>query len=125
MPASRRRKRWNRAPCVSSGRVFWRKQRSGWLNFNWNGPIQPNSVVHVSACECFFVPGSIAGVDGITLHRGAATIHVKNVRVHGPNPGDTITGGVEFFLQIDWNAPLDVATDITVMGPPESKFILG
>lgn len=67
----------------------------------------------------------MAGADGITLQRGAATIHVKNVRAHGPNPGDTITGGVAFFLQIDWNAPLDVATDITVMGPPESKFILG
>ena len=38
----------NRAPCVSSGRVFWRTQRSGWLNFNWNGPIQPHSVVHAS-----------------------------------------------------------------------------
>jgi len=40
-----------------------------------------------------------------------------------PNPGDTITGGVEFFMEIDWNGPLNVATDITVIGIPEQKAI--
>ena len=56
---------------------------------------------------------------------GDAPIWVKNVRPHGPNPGDTMTGGVEFFLQIDFPSPLSVATDITVLGDPEDKTIVG
>lgn len=105
-------------------RVFWRNVSTGWLNYNWDGVITPQSVVHVSACECFFPEGSIFGVDGVTRFRGAAPIWVKNVRPHGPNPGDTITGGVEFYLQIDWNTPLSIATDITVFSEPEDKTIV-
>lgn len=104
-------------------RVFWRNVSTGWINFNWDGVITPQSVVHVSACECFF-PESIIGVEGVGRTRGAAPIWVKNVRPHGPNPGDTITGGVEFYLQIDWDTPLSVATDITVFGEPEDKAIV-
>ena len=105
-------------------RVFWRNVSSGWFNFNWNGVITPNSVVHVSACECFFPEGNIFGTEGVIRGRGDAPIWVKNVRPHGPNPGDTITGGVEFFLQIDWGTPLNVSTDITVVGDPEQKIIV-
>ena len=105
-------------------RVFWHNRSSGWVNFNWNGVITAQSVVHVSACECFFPEGNLFGAEGVLRHRGEATISVKNVRPHGPNPGDTITGGVEFFLQIDWDSPLNVATDITVLGDPEQKTIV-
>jgi hypothetical protein len=106
-------------------RVFWRNRTSDWVNFNWDGVITPQSVVHISACECKFPEGGIFGAESVILHRGLAPIWVKNVRVHGPNPGDTITGGVEFFIQVDWDTPLDVATDITVMGTPEDKAIVG
>jgi hypothetical protein len=106
-------------------RVFWRRQTSGWRNFNWDGAINPNSVVHISVCEAHFpVGGSIAGVDGVTRMRGAAPISVKNVRPHGPNPGDTITGGVEFYLVVEWGTPLDVALDITVFEDPEQKVVV-
>jgi hypothetical protein len=74
--------------------------------------------------ECIFPPGSIFGAEGVIRHRGDAAIWVKNVRPHGPNPGDTITGGDEFFLQIDWRTPLNIATDITVLGEPEQKIIV-
>jgi len=106
-------------------RVFWRNARTGWHNFNWNGVITPQSVVHISACEAFFPPNNLFGVEGVQRKRGDAAIWVKNVHPHGPNPGDTITGGVEFFLQVDWGTPLDVATDITVFDPPEQKTIVG
>ena len=106
-------------------RVFWRQAVTGWFNFNWDGVITPNSVVHISVCECLFPEDSIFGVEGVIRHRGAAPIWVGNIRPHGPNLGDTITGGVEFFLQIDWNTPLAVATDITVLGDPEAKTIVG
>ncbi|SFE61991.1 hypothetical protein [Nitrosomonas sp. Nm166] len=105
-------------------RIFWRNAHTGWFNFNWNGVITPNSVVHISACECIFPEGSIFGAEGVIRHRGEAPIWIKNVRPHGPNPGDSITGGVEFFLQIDWEAPLNIATDITVLGEPENKIIV-
>jgi hypothetical protein len=106
-------------------RVFWKSASTGWFNFNWNGVITDKSVVHISACECQFNPQTLFGVEGVFRHRGLAPIWVKNVRPHGPNPGDTITGGVEFFLQIDWDSPLSIATDITVMGEPEDKVIVG
>lgn len=105
-------------------RVFWGKQSTGWLNFNWNNVIFPQSVVHVSACEYFAPKDSLFGVEGMQRMRGAASIWVKNVRPHGPNPGDSITGGVEFFLQVDWGEPLNVATDITVFDPPETKHLI-
>jgi hypothetical protein len=105
-------------------RVFWKQMRSGWVNFNWNGVIGKNSVVHISACECITQPGTLFGAEGIDRHRGDAGIWVKNVRPHGPNPGENTTGGVEFYLQIDFHKPLDIATDITVMDDPESKHIV-
>ncbi|WP_193044710.1 hypothetical protein [Mycolicibacterium baixiangningiae] len=106
-------------------RVFWRDQKSGWFNFNWNGVITPQSVVHISACEAGFPENNLFGAEGAFRFRGAAPIYVKNVHPHGPNPGDTITGGVEFYLDIDWDSPLDVATDITVLDPPEDKVVVG
>lgn len=106
-------------------RVFWRQQKSGWFNFNWNGVINEQSVIHISACEAFFPDNSLFGADGVSRFRGAAPIFVKNIRPHGPNPGDNITGGVEFFVEIDWDAPLNIATDITVFDPPEQKTVVG
>jgi len=109
---------------VRTIRVFWRNVVTGWFNFNWNGVITPQSVIHISACECSFPADNLFGAEGIIRWRGEAPIWVKNVRPHGPNPGDTITGGVEFYLQIDWGTPLNVATDITVMDEPEQKLIV-
>lgn len=105
-------------------RVFWSKQTTGWHNFNWDGVITPDSVVHISACEFYERPQNLLGIEGLVRHQGLAPIWVKNVRPHGPNQGDRITGGVEFYLQIDWNRPLDVALDITVFDPPprEDQF---
>ncbi len=105
-------------------RVFWRNVSTGWLNFNWDGVIGPNSVVHISASEASIPEGSIFGAAGAVRHRGLAPIWVKNVRPHGPNAGDRITGGVEFFVQVDWESPLHVATDITVLGEPEDTVIV-
>ncbi|MCB0096803.1 MAG: hypothetical protein KDE50_12405 [Caldilineaceae bacterium] len=100
-------------------RVFWRNAATGWFNFNWDGVITPRSVVHISASECALSEGGFFDGEHVQRHRGEAPIWVKNIRPHGPNPGDTITGGVEFFLQIDWETPLNVATDIIVLGEPE------
>ncbi len=104
-------------------RVFWSNASTGWLNFTWHGVITANSVVHISACEYFSPENSTLGAEGVIRNRGEATIWVKNIRPYGPNPGDFMTGGVEFFLQIDREMPMRVATDITVLGEPENKII--
>lgn len=106
-------------------RVWWPKQTTGWVNFNWGGVIDGQSVVHVSACEATDVPGQTFGfpqeIAGNTRMRGAAVIGVRNVRPHHDNGGG---GGVEFYLEINWDSPLNVVTDITVMDPPEAGAIV-
>ena len=104
-------------------RVFWSNASTGWFNFTWHGVITANSVVHISACECFFPESGSPGTESIMRSRGEVIIGIKNVRPYGPRPGDFITGGVEFFLQIDSKTPLSVATDIIVLGEPENKVI--
>ncbi|HEY7581647.1 MAG TPA: hypothetical protein VH855_28960 [Acetobacteraceae bacterium] len=99
-------------------RWFIRNRTTGWQNFNWDGVITANSVVHVSACEAKFFDA-----ENPLRWRGDAPISVKNVRPHGPNPGDTNTGGVEFFLVVEWGSPLDVAVDITVIDTPEQVVL--
>ena len=101
-------------------RVYWAARNSGWVNFNWNGVIDGGSVVHISACESKHInPGGISHdysfpkKVGEERVRGDATIYVKNIRPH-----DEGGGGVEFFLQVDWNTPLPVITDISVLDPP-------
>jgi hypothetical protein len=102
-------------------RVFWRSQRSGWFNFNWDGVIDQNSVVHISVSEGLVNEGGIFGpLAAIGRFRGEATMFVKNIRPHADQGGG---GGVEFFVQIDWPEPLNIVTDITVEDPPEQGVV--
>ncbi|MFB6457123.1 hypothetical protein ACE38W_17765 [Chitinophaga sp. Hz27] len=105
-------------------RVYWRNAKTGWFNFNWDGTIYPDSVIHISTAEIQMASHSIAGIADVWRYRGLATIGVKNIRPHGPNPGDTITGGVEFYLQIDCNTPINIATDITVFRKPDQTTMV-
>lgn len=99
-------------------RVFWPNATSGWFNFNWFGVIDFNSVVHIAACEGQLNPPDISGsiLNRISRTRGDASIYVKNVHPHND--------GVEFFLQVDWDSPLNVVIDITVVDPPEDGSIV-
>jgi hypothetical protein len=113
---------------VKTIRILWKDASTGWFNYNWNGVITPDSVVHISVSEAILPSGGsiFGGADfGRIRHRGAAPIWVKNVRPHGPNAGDTITGGVEFYAQIDWGVPLHIVTDITVLDPPVATDSVG
>ncbi|MBS0422524.1 MAG: hypothetical protein JSR66_32755 [Proteobacteria bacterium] len=103
-------------------RVRWPRVSSGWRNFNWAGVIDAKSVVHISASEANPLPGGLGSpLDGISKHRGDATIYVKNVVPHADQGGG---GGVEFFVQVDYDHPLDIVTDITVEDPPEQGVIV-
>ncbi|GAA0709841.1 hypothetical protein [Dokdonella soli] len=104
-------------------RVMWSNASSGWKNFNWGGVIDQNSVIHIAASEGVVDTGSLFGpLAAISRTRGDAPIYVKNVRPHGDDGGG---GGVEFYLQVDWNSPLNVVTDITVVDPAEQGVIVG
>jgi len=105
-------------------RVYWRNVQAGWLNYNWNGVIYPDSVVHVSACEAQIAEGRILGDwrKNASRYRGDAVVGVKNICPHGPNADDPNhpTGGVQFYVEItNHRGPINVVTDITVMGGPE------
>lgn len=105
-------------------RVLWKNATTGWRNYNWNGLINMHSTVHISACEAVHHRDSFDHKFGISRVKGAAQIEVKNIRPHPPNPGDDITGGVEFFLVVDWKTPLNVCTDITVFDVPEDFHVI-
>jgi hypothetical protein len=99
-------------------RVYWPNARSGWRNFNWQGVIHRNSVVHISVCEGTLAKVLGTELDHIDRFRGEATMFAKNAHPH-----DEGGGGVEFYLQIDWGSPLNVVTDITV-DEPEQGFVV-
>jgi hypothetical protein len=107
--------RWR--PAVSRTiRVYWPNRVTRWVNFNWGGVIDRQSVVHVSVSEGALSGGFGGPLDGIIRKRGAAPIGVRNVRPH--------EGGVEMYIEVLWDSPLNVVTDISVLDPPEDGFII-
>ena len=114
-------------------RVFWNNVSTGWHNFNWDGVIFGNSVVQISICVSICestppvagVPVSIGGPGNMERKRGDAVLSVKNVRPHFPNPGDPITGGVEFYIENTFGQPLPAAIDITVFDFPDQVAYAG
>jgi hypothetical protein len=91
-----------------------------WFNYNLPGIVLRRngavSAVVVTASE-WHPAGGLFGNAGV-LHRGDANIWVSNVRpyVRVVNAeGVAQQGGVEFVVNVDWGAPLHVATTITVL----------
>ncbi|MBK3635562.1 hypothetical protein JHN52_22070 [Streptomyces sp. MBT97] len=87
-------------------------------NFNW-GPINKDSAVIIQAAEWGF-SGGVFGAAGRPV-LGEANVYVTNVGPHDPEGGD---GGVEFHLHVDWDAPLDVMVDITVLDNVEQVVVV-
>jgi hypothetical protein len=99
-------------------RVYWPNRTTGWVNFNWTGVINRQSVVHVAVSEGRLDQVLGTALDGISRFRGDATMFAKNVHPH-----DEGGGGVEFFIEIDWSSPLNVVTDITVDTPEVGSVV--
>jgi hypothetical protein len=77
------------------------------MNFNWEGVIQHESVVHVTASEYKGFEGRPPfSTESAPRHLGDAVIRVANIAPH--------VGGVSFMLIVDWDHWLPVVTDITV-----------
>jgi hypothetical protein len=96
----------------STVRKYWGQfQGRVTLNLNWPA-INHDSVVIVTASEyAVSTPPS-------DEHRfiGASSITVENIAPHGP-PYDP-NHGVTFVVNVDWNTPLNIVTDITVLDNP-------
>ncbi|MGC2373213.1 MAG: hypothetical protein WA484_04995 [Solirubrobacteraceae bacterium] len=92
------------------------------MNFNWSS-INANSVVLVTASE--YDPQGAPDADGSAQRIvGDALIRVDNIAPHGP-PSDR-NQGVTFVLEVDWDEPLNVCTDITVLDDtPKVTYIEG
>lgn len=72
------------------------------VNYNWP-PIKENSAVVITAGEYAYFDSRYV--------LGEANVYVTNIGPHDPEPRD---GGVEFYLHVDWEEPLDVMVTITV-----------
>jgi hypothetical protein len=93
-------------------RVFWPQAITGWHNYNWLG-LSSSSVVFISASEGVAFSNQVSPVGAFNHRRGDAVVSVKNI-----NPHEANGGGVEFYLVVEWGAPLDVTLDITLFDPP-------
>lgn len=106
-------------------RVFWHAHKGRQLvNFNAQG-ITRHSVVMVSACEFNPLLPLDTGSGNPPPHDperlrfiGDANIWVSNIMPHGPDDEHGDPGRVSFIINIDWDSPLNVATDIIVFDPP-------
>ena len=92
-------------------------------NFNWPA-ITARSVVHISAAEVS--PGTtqlrqVPPTQDFHYHLGEANIWISNVSPH-QNEFSGQPGGVEFHVNVEWAAPIDVAITITVEDEPPEEI---
>ena len=93
-------------------RKFWGPlQGRARLNYNWP-IINQDSVVIITAAE--YTKQNPPSDDYRFI--GDANITVSNIAPHGP-PYDP-NHGVTFIVNIEWNGPVNVVTDITVLDNP-------
>ncbi|GAB2465150.1 hypothetical protein GCM10027187_36440 [Streptosporangium sandarakinum] len=95
-------------------RIIYRNQQ-GRLRKNWNwDAITKRSAVIITAAE--WSAGRDPFDETGRPNLGAANVYVTNIGPHDPEGG---TGGVEFYLHVDWDSPLHVQVTIIVLDPIE------
>jgi hypothetical protein len=106
-----------------SARIFWQMNPGrNVVNVNWDA-ISADSVVMVSASE--YNSNSQMLPDGSDQRFvGAADVTVANVTPHGP-PFDP-NHGVTFVVEVGWNSPLTICTDIALISnAPDAVVYVG
>lgn len=101
-------------------RILYRNQQGRLRkNFNWP-PITQASAVMITAAEW----SPLASPDPFETsgrpNLGDANVYVTNIGPHDPEGG---SGGVEFYLHVDFDRPLHVQVTITVLDKI-AKFIV-
>jgi len=89
------------------------------MNYNWE-PITKRSAVIITAAE--WKPGPDPYDATGRPYLGEANIYVTNI---GPHDPEGATGGVEFYLHVDWDSPLHIQVTITVLDPIENLLVIG
>lgn len=95
-------------------RKYWGPlQGRATLNYNWS-IINYNSVVIITASK---YPAASTPPDPSPAPRfvGSASATVENVSPHGPPYDPNGNHGVGFVVNVDWNSPIPIVTDITVL----------
>lgn len=96
-------------------RMYLRGRRGRCLENYRARTITSRSVVHISVSEATDLePRTFTPV--FSRFVGAA-----NISVHNVSPSD---GRVDFVVMVNWNRPLNIVTDITIMDDPV-EFVLG
>jgi hypothetical protein len=106
-----------------SARVFWQMNPGrNVVNLNWDA-ISADSVVAVSASE-YNANSQMLPDSSDQRFIGAADVTVANVTPHGP-PFDP-NHGVTFVVEVGWQAPLTICTDIAVIAnSPDAVVYVG
>lgn len=82
---------------------------------NFRAPqITRHSVVHISVSEATAIPPQ-SFTPIFDRFVGAA-----NITVHNISPSD---GRVDFVVTVEWGAPLNIVTDITIFDPPQETVV--
>lgn len=98
----------------------WYANESGRIrkNVDWGitPPMTRKSVVLISASEALRPSENTINIESNALYNLAdADVYVTNISPHD--------GGVEFILHVNWNTPLYVMVDITILDPYEQFFV--
>ena len=104
----------------STRAIFRQVQGRVRLNFDWS-PISRLSAVLVTAAEWHPGTDPEEPEPGRPL-LGDANVYVTNIGPHGDPGGEA--GGVEFYLHVDWDSPLNVVVTFTVLGNSENQIVV-
>lgn len=104
-------------------RIFWRMNPGrNVVNLNWPA-LSADSVVVVSASEYNPTSQELPN-NSDQRFVGAASVTVANVTPHGP-PFDP-NHGVTFVVTVDWNSPVNICTDVSLIAnTPQSVIYIG
>lgn len=89
------------------------------LNHNWDA-ITKRSAVVITAAE--WKAGNDPYDETGRPHLGDASVYVTNIGPHDPEGG---AGGVEFYLHVDYDHPLNVQVTITFLDEIEDFRVIG
>ncbi len=82
---------------------------------NFRAPqITRDSVVHISVSEATTIPPQ-SFTPNFDRFVGSA-----NISVHNISPSN---GRVDFVVTVEWDSPLNIVTDITILDPPQETVV--
>ena len=99
---------------------MWVPNRRGRADLHFSAPeIGPASVIHIAASEATPLDSASIllpqGVQSFRPNFGLASLTVQNISAR--------EGTVDFNVFVDWETPLNIMVDITILGFPDQIII--